>query len=125
MLTEARGRCTRSVWGVLLAAATLTLAGCGSDQPSTVNQPSQDPQAERDAVYLQMAHDVAPEVTDEHLMDLRKNLCAVLDEKPTRSTYLLTLGMALKGGLSSEQAGTINATAVASGCPQHTDLVKP
>jgi hypothetical protein len=103
----------------IAACAALLLGACGGG--------GGDDQQARDAVFLEMSHEVMPDATDANLLKMRAALCEALDASPTRDAYLAATAGALKasaGTFTAEQVGKVNAYAVTTGCPQHEDLVK-
>lgn len=90
------------------------LAGCSSDA---------DDQQALDRVFLEQAHRMAPDVPDANLLDVRKEFCKALDADPRRGKYLVLLATVMAEPAFKNHAGGMAATFVATGCPQHQDLV--
>lgn len=103
--------------GAVLACALL--AGCGGASEGATG----DTQAARDKVFLDMAHSYAPDVPSENLIDVRDNFCKVLDEDPRPGKYVVAVATLMTQDVFKAHAGELAGVFVASGCPQHENLI--
>ena len=104
----------------LLAIAML--GGCGSNDETP--NPAET-QVAKDRIYLELAHEAwGPGASDEGLLTIRHQTCAVLDNEPTRVGWASIITAAVNNGADADTAGSLTALAVTSLCPQHEGLVQ-